>query len=564
MRGLEGIARLGRVLGRLRAAQVRARLGMRWKQWRFGRRGFGVVGSAGRAGLATDWRKRIAALRGGHHARVGFMEVAGHRFAGNEAWCLLGAGRSRRHARELPRLELWYHSFLPGWEEGWEFVRGYLADFPARTGDRVHEWHPYSVSNRLAYWLEFVASGAPGGTPEMEDEALGFCRRLTDFIEWIPELDIGANHLLKNRWAIALSDMVLEPLEGRRVASLRSYLGELESQLLGDGAHYELCPMYHAKVLDDARRMAGLIRAGTEESSRMAAMLARMEGWLELMRLGSRRWANFNDSWDIPSLASSLWGHAGDEEVHSPASGVVHSRESGFVRGTSRGGWRWLMDVGGVGPSFNPGHCHSDVLSMVLSLGEDEVVVDPGTLHYSPNDERAFLKSCQAHNGPCMADEDHTEMVGSFRVGRAARGEGQVLERGEELQCAEGWHRGYPGCEVRRKVTVERGRATVEDSWECGGALRHRPWSRWLWPIRLEDARDIEVGKTSMGFGFPSGHRLSGLRVRVEATGFSSPRMCLGEGFRSAEFGRSLPAVEGIVVGGRDGRRAGLRVTMEL
>ena len=67
-------------------------------------------------------------------------------------------------------------------------------------------------------------------------------------------------------------------------------------------------------------------------------------------------------------------------------------------------GWRSILDAGGVGPAFNPGHCHSDVLSVVAAFKGRVVIQDPGVLHYSPNDERFFLKSAKAHNGPCLAD----------------------------------------------------------------------------------------------------------------------------------------------------------------
>ena len=53
-------------------------------------------------------------------------------------------------------------------------------------------------------------------------------------------------------------------------------------------------------------------------------------------------------------------------------------------------GWRSILDAGGVGPAFNPGHCHS-YFSVVAAFKGRVVIQDPGVLDYSPNDERFFL-----------------------------------------------------------------------------------------------------------------------------------------------------------------------------
>ena len=39
------------------------------------------------------------------------------------------------------------------------------------------------------------------------------CLLLADYVDWLQETDILANHLLKNLWAIALCDWLLTPID---------------------------------------------------------------------------------------------------------------------------------------------------------------------------------------------------------------------------------------------------------------------------------------------------------------------------------------------------------------
>lgn len=553
---------MARVMGRLRPGQVLARLSMRHRQGRLGARGFEGVVPTRRQGLAADWRARLARWGGGVVVGNGLVEVAGKRLLANREWLKGGAGRPLRHSRELSRLELFYHTFLPGWKDGWGFVQGCVEEFPARTWDRVHEWHPYTVSNRLASWLGFLATAGPPDDAGLPERAAVTCRRMTDFVDWMPELDIGANHLLKNRWAVALSDVLLESSEARLDESVSAYLGEFSRQMLPDGAHFELCPMYHAKVLADALALGRALPAGHAAQGRLGQLVSLGSRWMCGMWMGSDGWANFNDSWRIPGLATELEAGLGAEALR-PLQGVVHFRDSGFVRGNEAEGWRWILDVGGVGPSFNPGHGHSDVLCLALGWGDHPVLVDPGTLHYSPNDERAFLKSCHSHNGPCLADGDHTELVGSFRIGRAARGEGRVIDLANGRVGAEGWHRGYAGWEMRRVVGSEGRGMWVDDRWRHTHGMRRPLWARWLLPVPVDGIGGVEVGESSVRLRWPTGHPLAGLAFAWELSGWRKARLSLGESMYSAEFGRSMEAVEVIATGEAAGAEASARLVLD-
>lgn len=537
-----------RAVRRLTRGQILARLQMRAKQWQLRHSTVERALPRSRHTLSEDWPQRLAALGQPelNGAETSWSSTSGLQFRGNADWLASSSGRNTLHERDLGRLELFYHDFI--WEgklseiDAWEFVAGYLEDHRERASDSRYEWHPYTVSNRLASWLAFLASATRADRSETRQLLANECLLLTDFVEWMLERDIKANHLLKNLWALALSDSVFSSDRGRIGRSVGAYIDELEEQFLPDGGHYELSPMYHAKALWDARTLLRVISEQSEESARIEEVARRAEGWLNATRMAPRDWANVNDSWNMPNLAGKLWGQGS----WSPDPGVVSLESSGFVRG-NLGKWRWFFDVGGVSPLTNPGHSHSDTLSIILYSDANPLLVDPGVVHYSPNDERQFLKSCHAHNGPCLRDRDHTEMIGSFRVGRAARAELGGIEEEAGEQRVGAYHFGYEEATVTRMVAVRSKSFEMIDTWAGRGERRFCPWLRLLWNAEVSDLLECAILRDRITLRFPPDASKSSIHVQIETVGMCRPRLVVQNSWFSDRFGQRVPACETVV-----------------
>src|SRR5205823_2364247 len=110
------------------------------------------------------------------------------------------------------------------------------------------------------------------------------------------------------------------------------------------------------------------------------------------------------DSIQIPTIASSE---------------VSILKETGYaVIRNPRSGSCLIFDCGPLGPDYQPGHGHCDVLSYELSLHGQRVVVDTGVSTYEPCAERRYERSTAAHNTVRIDGEDQAEIWASFRVGR--------------------------------------------------------------------------------------------------------------------------------------------------
>ena len=76
------------------------------------------------------------------------------------------------------------------------------------------------------------------------------------------------------------------------------------------------------------------------------------------------------------------------------------------------------MDVGEIGPDYQPGHAHADFLAIELSLDGARFIVDGGVKEYAEGPDRAWSRSVQAHSTVFVEGEEPLELWGAFRVGQ--------------------------------------------------------------------------------------------------------------------------------------------------
>lgn len=93
-----------------------------------------------------------------------------------------------------------------------------------------------------------------------------------------------------------------------------------------------------------------------------------------------------------------------------------HSRafaDSGLVV-MRRGDISVLFDAGPFGP-WSSGHSHSDTLSLVVSRGSEEILIDPGTYTYMDAEWRDTFRGTAAHNTVRIDGKDQAVPAGPFR-----------------------------------------------------------------------------------------------------------------------------------------------------
>jgi hypothetical protein len=204
---------------------------------------------------------------------------------------------------------------------------------------------------------------------------------------------------------------------------------------------------------------------------------------------------------------------------------------------------RLLVDAGPLGYLSIAAHGHADALSFVLSIGDREILVDPGTYAYHTDPAwRRYFRSTLAHNTVGVDELDQSVQAGNFMWTHHAQARCIEFETGTERQRFVGEHYGYERLDDpvvhRREIVCDTRRQVIEvtDMLRCDG--EHRIRRSWHF------AEDCQVERTGRGLRITTGLT----QVLFEPIeGVDSMQLIRGGtaeqgGWVSRSFGHKLPA----------------------
>lgn len=350
----------------------------------------------------------------------------------------------------------WHRALIDRW----------LAENPPAHGTG---WEPYPTSLRIVNWVKWALSGHDLGAAahdSLATQARWLRRRL--------EYHLLGNHLLANAKALVFAGLYFEGSEAQEwLAQGRRLLQrQLAEQILTDGGHSELSPMYHCAVLEDLLDLVNLSYAFAQTPERMwLDAVPRMQRWLGAMTHPDGGIAFFNDAaFDIAPAQAELQAYA--EQLRLPKSealpdGITSLAASGYVRARAGAAADLYCDCANLGPEYLPAHAHADTLSFELSVGGRRVIVNSGTSEYGSGAERQRQRGTAAHSTVVIDEQNSSEMWAGFRVARRAHAqlhEATASSRGLTVAAS---HDGYARLQGRpihhRRWVLDQGSLTIED-----------------------------------------------------------------------------------------------------
>jgi hypothetical protein len=208
---------------------------------------------------------------------------------------------------------------------------------------------------------------------------------------------------------------------------------------------------------------------------------------------------------------------------------------------------RVIADAGPLGYLSIAAHGHADALAFTLSVGGEELLIDPGTYSYHVEKKwRDYFRGTSAHNTVRVDGLDQSTIAGSFMWRDHAHARCEEWAPGEAEERWVGVHLGY--CRLadpvvhRRTIRLEKGirRVTVTDELDCIG--RHAVETFWHFGESCEvSLRENVVHARS---------KRVVLEIRVPEA--SSLRLASGEehpplGWVSRGYGVKMPTVTAVV-----------------
>ncbi|MDR2409878.1 MAG: heparinase II/III family protein, partial [Bacteroidales bacterium] len=226
---------------------------------------------------------------------------------------------------------------------------------------------------------------------------------------------------------------------------------ELEEQILPDGAHFELSPMYHQIILYHLLDSINLLQKNMYFNNQeylliyMEQKARLMLKWINMMTFSNGEIPMLNDA--APGIAPSskqLNKYAINLKIITEESFNEYCRFPGKL---TQSGYRFFknaiyecfFDIGFVGPSYQPGHAHADTFNFVLNIYNKPIIIDTGVSTYDPGEVRLQERGTRAHNTVTVLDADSSEIWSSFSIARRANV--KIIEDNGESVVAQ--HDGY-------------------------------------------------------------------------------------------------------------------------
>jgi hypothetical protein len=379
-------------------------------------------------------------------------------------------------------------------EEGIDLIKQFISS----ENSLVSAIEPYPSSLRVINWIKFVSKHQIKDA-EITDAIYAQAGHVSQRLEY----HLLGNHLLENAFCLLYAGYFFKEEKFINL-SLHILKEELQEQILEDGGHFELSPMYHQIILFRVLEAIDLVRKNSfilidrELSSRRRRELffvplkyifgknltvpsfvgrtnldkLQDEHLIDLLETKASKmlsWLNnitFKNG-DIPLLNDSTFGIAPSTFELQKFGKLLNIKEiemelltSGYRKYANQN-FEMIIDVGKIGVDYQPGHAHADALNVVIYANNKPFIIDTGTSTYENNPRRYLERNTQSHNTVTINNENQSQVWGGFRV--AKRAKVHIISETDNSIIAQ--HDGYKrfGIIHQRRVNVSDNQIVIED-----------------------------------------------------------------------------------------------------
>ena len=295
-------------------------------------------------------------------------------------------------------------------EDGLTLIYNYIK----RESNLKDGLEPYPISLRLINWIKFISKH------QIQDEKIDtILAKHLSLLNKNLEYHLLGNHILENAFALLFGAYYFGDETIYRT-SKKLLESELDEQILFDGAHFELSPMYHQLLLTRLLDCINLVDNNRwKEDSLLKVMkekAGRMLGWLIEMTYQNGKIPLVNDSaYGIALCSKEIFDYSKILKLKSHNSALS---DSGYRR-WNEGHAEMLMDIGQIGPDY--------------------IIVDTGISTYEKNSRRQLERSTESHNTIRLDGKNSSEVWSGFRVAHRAK----IISLKEEKNKIMATHDGY-------------------------------------------------------------------------------------------------------------------------
>jgi len=309
-----------------------------------------------------------------------------------------------------------------------------VADYCIMINEIRDGLEPYPVSLRGINWIKFLSIN------NIRDTHIDDCL----YYQYIClrnnlEYHLMGNHLIENGFSLLFASYYFRSDDFYKKAKT-IITNELNEQILKDGGHFELSTMYHNIILYHLLDALNLVKNNSWKDHELFDLLkgkaCLMMNWSTTISWNDGTIPQVNDAANyIAPTTKDLLNYASSFGIDKCKSRLT---DSGY-RKFENEKFEAIMDVGKIGPDYQPGHSHSDALSFEIRIKGKPIIVDTGTSTYEIGKRRSIERSTFAHNTVEIDDMNQSEVWASHRVGRRA----SVTIHNDDSKTCCASHNGY-------------------------------------------------------------------------------------------------------------------------
>lgn len=309
-----------------------------------------------------------------------------------------------------------------------------IYDFIENISSVKDGMEPFPISLRGISWIKFLTKYEIKDK-KIDESLYAQYYILLDNLEY----HLLGNHLLENGFSLLFGAYYFQD-EVLYKKAKEILTEELSEQILEDGAHFELSPMYHQLMLFRVLDCINLVQNNGWKNKELLKYLEEkasyMLGWLENISYENGEIALLNDSANkIAPSSNVLFKYALRLNIKTISKNLS---ESGY-RKIKKESYECIVDVGDVGASYIPGHAHADTFNFELYIDNKPFIVDTGLSTYNTGRLRDDERSTKSHNTVEIDSQNSSEVWGGFRVANRA----SVIELIENIDYIKSTHDGY-------------------------------------------------------------------------------------------------------------------------
>ena len=347
-------------------------------------------------------------------------------------------------------------------KEGEGLIFDYISNYHQLKAGK----DPYVISLRCVNWIKFISKHkeefkSNQNYSHINGSLYAQYKTLLNNLEY----HLMGNHLIENGLSLLFGAYYFRDENLFKVAK-NIILNQLDEQILDDGAHFELSPMYHSIILYRILDCINLLENNSFKENddlidNLKITVQKMLSWLQKIKYRNNNIPHVNDStFNIAPTVDDILIYA--EILKVKQNEEIKLSESGY-RKFENSVVEFFIDVGNIGPDYIPGHAHADTFSFEFYYKKRPIIIDMGISTYEHNIRRQLERSTESHNTIKVGDKNSSHVWSSFRVANRAK----IINLKENKNYIESSHDGYKKIGVihKRVFDYREGNSfTIEDS----------------------------------------------------------------------------------------------------